>query len=316
MKGQLHRLGFGSWQIGGVNFVDGRHTGWGDIDRKQAIDSVLYAIDHGISFFDTADAYGNGRSEDILGEAFTRRPDIDVTVCTKFGSRRSKHGNSEKDFSGQWTRTAVENSLRRLKKEHIDILLLHSPADDFDWQNYDASVLEQLIRDGKIGRYGVSAHTVYGAQNAIQNNFGHAIEVIYNALDRRAADMVFNLNPNRYFSIARVPLASGFLASRYLSSRPEFADNDIRSQLSDNVVDWLLEAVHSLAFLDALPGGMSVSALRFCFNQPNLNMVIPGMRTVEQVRNNLQAAELGILPLNVTEKIYQAVIDVPDAWKR
>ncbi len=315
MKSLTHKLGFGTWQFGGENIVNGQHKGWGDIEEATAIQSVHLAIDAGMQFFDTADAYGWGRAEEILGKAIEHYPKDKLRICTKFGNRQDHQGYSYQDFSPQWLEQAVTNSLKRLKVDCIDMLLFHSPPDDFDWNSYDVSILTGLIQKGYIKQYGVSSKTVKGALKVIEYSFGQIIEAIFNILDRRAEQFLFNhLNPAYQF-IARVPLASGFLSHKYLHQQPNFADNDWRKYLPARDQQWLLNSSRKLDFLDELPGGITVSALRYVLHHPQVEVVIPGMRSPSQVTANLQAVKLGALDPVIIENIQDSVPDVPVHWQ-
>lgn len=316
MKTAIHKLGFGTWQFGGEYLIGGKHTGWGYFDEKEAIAAVCLALDRGIRFFDTADSYGEGRAEEILGKAFQSYPNGNFIVCTKFGNRKDNQGNPFQDFSPEWLEQAVINSLTRLKIDCIDILLFHSPPDDFDWQNYDIALLDRLIQKGYIKKYGVSSKTIKGALKVVKNRFGSAIEAIFNVLDRRAEEYLFNNQIDfEHEFIARVPLASGFLQEKYLYKTPDFAENDWRHYLPERDQSWLLESARKLVFLNELPGGITVSALRYVLYHSGVAVAIPGMKNPEQVKANLQAVELGALALEVVERIKQAVPDVPAHWR-
>jgi myo-inositol catabolism protein IolS len=316
MKTATHKLGFGTWQFGGENIIGGKHTGWGYVDEKEAIQAVCFALDRGIQFFDTADSYGEGKSEEILGKAFQSYPNANFVICTKFGNRKDNQGNPFQDFSPEWLEKSVINSLNRLKIDCIDILLFHSPPDEFDWKNYDFTILDRLIQKGYIKRYGVSSRTIKGALKVSENRFGSAIEAIFNALDKRAEEHLFNnYNDFEYEFIARVPLASGFLKEKCLYKTPNFAENDWRYYLPDRDKRWLLESVRKLSFLNELPGGITVSALRYVLHHSGVGVVIPGMKNPKQVIANLQAIELGALAPEVVKNIKQAVPDVPAHWK-
>lgn len=316
MKTAIHKLGFGTWQFGGENLIGGKPTGWGYVDEKEAIQAVWLALGRGIQFFDTADSYGEGRAEEILGKAFQSCPNAKFVVCTKFGNRKDNQGNPFQDFSPEWLEQAVINSLNRLKIDCIDILLFHSPPDDFDWQNYDATVLDRLIQKGYVKKYGVSSKTIKGALRVVENRFGSALEAIFNVLDRRAEEYLFNNQIDfEYEFIARVPLASGFLKKKYLYKTPNFAKNDWRHYLPERDKNWLLESTRRLGFLDELVGGITVSALRYVLYHSGVGTAIPGMKNSEQVEANLQAVELGALAPEVVEKIKQAVPDIPAHWK-
>jgi aryl-alcohol dehydrogenase-like predicted oxidoreductase len=316
MKPAIHKLGFGTWQFGGENLIGGQHKGWGYVDEQEAIRSVHFALDRGIQFFDTADSYGEGRAEEILGKALKSYPNANFIICTKFGNRKDNRGNLYQDFSPEWLEQAVSDSLKRLNADCINLLLFHSPPDDFDWEDYDVTILHDLIQKGYIKEYGVSSRSIKGSLKVVKNQFGTALEAIFNVLDRRAEDYLFDIpGTSEYYFIARVPLASGFLQQKYLHESPEFAKNDWRHYLPEIDRNWLLESVRKLSFLEELPGGITVSSLRYVLYHSKVGVVIPGMRSIQQVKANLQALESSELAPEVVEKIQQAVPDVPEHWK-
>ncbi|WP_077922165.1 aldo/keto reductase [Spirosoma sp. 209] len=307
------RIGLGTWQFGGPNVQNGRATGWGDIDEATAVQTVHAALEQGVRFFDTADSYGAGQSERFLKRALANRPD--AIICTKFGNVLTP-ASQPQDFSPAYLHKAVEDSLDRLGRDRLDILLLHSPPDNFDWSTYDPAPFDQLIQAGKIGAYGVSSKSVYGARRVMEAGFGSVLEVIYNALDRRAETVLFNTpEAGSYTFIGRVPLASGFLNPTYLTQEPSFPPDQYRHYLPDRDRNWLLTSVRSLAFLEELPGGLATSALRFCLSNEAVSVIIPGARNAHQVAANCAAEALGPLPDDILARIREAVPDVPDHWK-
>lgn len=314
MNVSVCKLGFGTWQLGGENIINGHHRGWGDIDENAAIQAIHGAIDRGIQFFDTADAYGWGRSEEILGKAIKPYTRDKLVICTKFGHRQGPQGNTFQDFSPEWLEEAVVNSLKRLKTDYVDILLFHSPPDQFNWGEYDTTVLDQLIKKGYIRSYGISSKTIQGSLHVLKFSFGSVLEAIFNILDRRAEDLLLNQLDKQYRFIARVPLASGFLSPKWLDQEPEFKLNDWRRYLSDTDRQWFLSSLRSLEFLNEQPGGVAVSALRYLLYHPRVEVVIPGMRNIDHVITNHLALELGPLDPTLVEKIYHAVPDVPAHW--
>ena len=310
------RIGLGTWQFGGPNRQNGRPTGWGAVNEADAVQTVHAALERGVRFFDTADSYGAGQSEQILGRALAAQPTPAVLVCTKFGNRPTPDGTTTPDFSADYLTAAVDASLQRLGRETLDVLLLHSPPDNFDWANYDTEPFEQLVKAGKIGAYGVSAKSVYGAKRIMEAGFGSVLEVIYNVLDRRAESVLFTRpEAKKYAFIGRVPLASGFLNPAYLTQQPVFAKDDYRHNLPDRDRNWLLDSVRSLAFLNELPGGLATSALRFALSNPVVSVVIPGARSASQVTANCAAEALGPLSDDILTHIQRAVPDVPEHWK-
>jgi aryl-alcohol dehydrogenase-like predicted oxidoreductase len=306
-------IGFGGWAIGGESIHAGRHTGWGPADPAEARSALRRALELGVNFFDTADVYGKGTSEQLIGDVVGNRPD--TVICTKFGNREAAGAAAMmKDFSSDWVVRSVEASMRRLRRERIDLLLLHSPPDDFPWTSYDVAPLEELKRKGMIRAFGVSCHGLRGAQNVLKAGFGTAIEIIYNAFDRRSERHVLPESQSKGVSvIARVPLASGYLTGK-LSAATRFPVTDVRSQISDDEHRWRLAAVDRLSFLRAFPGGMGVSALRYCISNPAVSTVIPGMRTISQVEENCLAGNVGVLQPDTIKQIRDAVPVVYSGW--
>ena len=315
---RLHqKLGLGTWQLGGPNMVQGKAMGWGEISEEESLAILRAALEAEIQFIDTADSYGKGLSEVIVGKALQAATyPQDIIVCTKFGNVYLPDGTTGQDFSSEHLYASVKASLQRLQREHIDILLMHSPPDNFDWANYDRSPLEDLISQGLIRQYGVSSKSVYGAKRVMDAGFGSVIEVIYNALDRRV-DEILGQHPNlsKYDIIGRVPLGSGFLSDRLLIEEPNFGEDDYRSHMADRDKNWMLDNARKLAFLAALPGGLSANALRFTLQNPIISVVIPGARSVNQVKSNIMASNLDALSQELIQRIEQSVPSVPDWWK-
>lgn len=315
MTKKISRLGFGTAQAGGPTLLGGKQIGVGSIDRKEIANAIDYAVDNGINFFDTADIYGKGLSEIILGETLKSKINK-VVICTKFGNREISNSETTHDFSSSWLEKAVNSSLKRLGRDYIDILLFHSPPDNYDWSKYDFSTLEKLIDQGKIIRYGVSCHSYIGAERLLEYENITALEVIYNIIDRRIEKKVLKHSRGKQLSIiARVPLCMGYLSDKYLQNRPDFAFNDFRSSLKKEVSDWIVETVRKLEFLKELQGGISSSAIRFCLSNEKITTVIPGMRNISQVKNNIFAERLGALPFEYIEKIKNSTVDIHPNWR-
>ena len=303
-------IGVGTWQLGGANVINGKPTGRGYISEADASTTLKAALDGGLRFFDTADAYGQGQSEVFLGKALRHVPRQDVQICTKFGNRETGQ-----DFSAAWLVQAVDASLERLQTDYLDLLLLHSPPDDFDWQNYDPTPFEKLVETGKIRGYGVSSKSVYGAKRVVEAGFGTWIEAVYNCLDRRAETELFSEKAfSNYQFIARVPLASGFLNDKYLDTNPAFAFDDYRQHINPNDAQWLLESVRKLRFLKEETGNISEAAIRFCLSNPNVKFVIAGIRNAAQAKQLSQIS--GILTPETRQRIAQAIPEVPQRWKK
>ncbi len=310
------KLGFGAWQLGGECTFGGRQTGWGKLDLPEAEKTIFEALEKGITFFDTAPGYGKGKSEEILGSVFSNVDSSKIQVCTKYGSWENSQGEAYLDFSKEALFRSVEQSLTRLKIDKLHTILLHSPADDFDFTTFDSSPFQELKSKDIISHYGVSVRSLSGAKNVLNAKFGDTIEAIFNVLDRRAEEQIFtHKNFSEYTFIARVPLASGFLSENFLLNPDlNFGSTDIRSAISSNDRQWYKEAVQKLAFLNELSGGMSVSALRYVVHHQDVNYVIPGVRSRTHLNKNLQALELGALPSDIQQRIKNSLPTTNPAW--
>ncbi len=305
-------IGVGTWPLGGPAWVNGRAIGRGAIGFSAACRVVAAALDRGVTFFDTAALYGLGRAEDILGRALRRAPD--AIVATKVGYQVDRRGRLRQNFSSSWITRSVDASLRRLRRDCLDILLLHSPPDDFPWQRFDVGVLEQLRRHGKIRLYGVSCRSIRGAERVLQSRFGSVIEVIYNAFDRRARQLFPLVRRRSIAVIARVPLASGFLTDHMLQDLPRFTADDVRCQLSEKEVRWRIKSARAVRRVGKLREPLAVTALRFSLSPTEITTVIPGVHSIAQLDENLVAAQRGPLSAPVLARIRAAVPRVYPNW--
>jgi aryl-alcohol dehydrogenase-like predicted oxidoreductase len=306
------KLGLGTWQLGGADFVNQQPVAWGHIEEAEAIDLLLFAFESGIRFIDTADSYGQGLSESRIGKALLQNCPSDIHICTKVGNVR-KNGQNYQDFSSTYIKEAVFRSLDRLKCSKIDTLLLHSPPDNINWAGFDKQALEDLKAQGCIGRYGLSAKSVYGAAAAVQAGFGTSVEVIYNMLDRRAEQILFPLKElQNYQVIGRVPYASGFLAA---AGQRLFAKDDYRSTMAARDCDWLWQSTKNLHWLANEANSLQQCALRFVLDNTHINYVIPGARQKTQLEQSLRVLEMPSLSAEIKYKIIESVPDVPLWWK-
>jgi aryl-alcohol dehydrogenase-like predicted oxidoreductase len=310
------KLGFGAWQLGGECTFGGRQTGWGKLDLTEALKTLEQAVENGITFFDTAPGYGKGQSEKLLGSVFSQIDSSKIKVCTKYGSFENESGESYLDFSQDALYRSVEESLKGLKLTKLDTVLLHSPPDDFDFQNFDISPFEKLKSQGIISHYGVSVRSLKGAVNVLNSGFGDTLEAIFNVLDRRSDEIIFpNPNFKKYWFIARVPLASGILSEKFLlNTKLTFSETDIRSSISESDRKWYAESVEKLSFLNDLPGGISVSALRYVLHHPKVDFVIPGTRNLKHLNSNLLALEFGPLSAEIQNRIKETLPTTNPNW--
>lgn len=303
LKQDVSAIGFGTWALGGEAFA-GQKGPTAPVDEPGAVRAVHAALERGVTFFDTADSYGAGNAERILGLALKEKPVPGVVISTKVGSHL-REGEAHKDYSPEAIQTAVEASLRRLQRDRVELLLLHNPPDETDWTRTDAlrTALDALVKAGKVGAWGISAASVRGAEGALAAGFGAAVEVVYNVLDRRPEAKVLPLALAQHVAvIARVPLASGFLTGLYPPG-VKFNPSDVRSTLPAAEVEWRLRMVEKLTFLAALPGGLPAAALRFAMSNPAVTTVVPGMNTAAQVEANVSAHTAEPLPAALLARI-------------
>ena len=315
-----HKLGLGTWQLGGVNLIHGVAMGWDSMDEHTAVGILQTAFSSGIQFIDTADSYGQGQAELYIGQALQAHKNSDwdrskIMICTKFGNRVLDDGTMVQDFSPEHLMKAVDASLARLSCDYLDILLFHSPPENFDWANYDRGPLDELVRLGKIKEYGVSSKSVYGAKSVMDAEFGTVIEVIFNALDRRVATVLGNHSSRKkYHVIGRVPLASGFLTDKVFLKDPSMFGGGYRSKIPERDVKWFIESANRLAFLKEMQGGLTGNALAFCLQSDCIDVVIPGVKGLNQLHAHLKALDISDLSDDVLKKIEDAIPTVPSWW--
>jgi aryl-alcohol dehydrogenase-like predicted oxidoreductase len=311
-------IGLGCWQLG---------ADWGDVADDTATAILDAAYESGVTFYDTADVYGDGRSERAVGEFRARHPE--VVVATKMGRRANPHVAEAYtlDAFRAWTDRSREN----LGMETLDLVQLHCPPTSVygDPATYEA--LEILVDEGRIARWGVSVETCDEALEALTHPGLASIQIIVNIFRRKPLERVIAQAADAGVGIiARVPLASGMLSGRY-DATTQFAPNDHRNfnrhgeafnvgeTFSGVPYDVGIASAQDVAALT--PEGWTTAqfALGWLVQQPGISTVIPGARTPDQARANAAAANLpGIAPdtLERLEEIYDREIraHVHDRW--
>lgn len=287
----VSEIGFGCWGIGGLV----RGASYGPTDDQTSLSSLRRALELGITFFDTADSYGNGHSEELLGQAFGGKKD-EVVIATKAGQPVF---GVPPDFSPAHLRRSVEGSLRRLKREQIDLLQLHNPPIQLLLvQPEILQTLSDLVREGKIKAFGVSAKTPAEAVAAVRELRIPVVQANFNLADQRALetgliDLVAETDTGL---IARTPLAFGFLSGA-LGADTRFPEGDHRA-------NWPPEQIAKWASTGRMFAGeiarrenqsLSQIALRFCLSYPGVTTAIPGMLRPNEVEENAKASESGRL---------------------
>jgi aryl-alcohol dehydrogenase-like predicted oxidoreductase len=289
---RVSEIGFGTWGLGGDT---GGAVSYGPTNDETSRAALRCARAEGINFFDTADIYGFGHSEKLLGEVFENCRD-QVVIASKGGFVDA----GKKDFSPAHLRAALEKSLRRLRSDFIDLYQLHDPPITLLREQPEIlELLEEFRASGKIRAWGFSARSPEEARVAVEEFNAPCLQVNFNLTDQRAlAGGLFELCRQRKIGvIGRTPLCFGFLTGKYSHTR-SFDAKDHRSRWSPEQLQRWENANESFRFLfEANPGDTPAQlALRFCLSFDTITTVIPGMLNNEHVCENAAASERGPLP--------------------
>lgn len=285
-------IGFGAWGIGGKT---AGATSYGATDDRDSLDALAAALDHGVTFYDTSNVYGAGHSEALIGQAFQGRRDR-VVIATKAG-RRDYEG--EDDYSPGALERSLDESLRRLRTDHVDLLQLHSPPMDL-LRRIDGLVgaLERMRDQGKIRAFGFSARSPADALASIAEFDAAVVQVNLNLVDQRAAqDGLLDLAAKRDVGvIARTPLCFGLLSGA-VAPNTTFDPSDHRSLWPRAQIERWIEG--SRIFVDAIADRERQTkaqvALRYCLSFPGLSSTIPGMLRRSEVEEDVKASDMGPL---------------------
>jgi aryl-alcohol dehydrogenase-like predicted oxidoreductase len=300
-------ISFGAWAIGGS---------WGDVDDSESLQALQRAVDAGVNFFDTADVYGDGRSEQLLAQLY--RDHDDIRVATKAGRRLDPH--TAEGYHRETLTAFVERSRENLDRDALDLLQLHCPPTEVYYQPEVFAVLEDLKAQGKLRHYGVSVETVEEALKAIEYPGVEVVQIIFNMFRQRPAELFFKEAKRRKVGIlARVPLASGLLTGKY-GADASFPENDHRNfnrngeafdrgeTFAGVDLERGVEAVRELE--EIRPAGMTMAqfALRWVLMFDAVSCAIPGAKRPDQAAENAAAADLPPL----SDETMRAVEDVYD----
>ncbi|MCO5189624.1 MAG: aldo/keto reductase [Anaerolineae bacterium] len=312
----VSEISFGAWAIG---------ADWGHVSDDDALATLHTALDHGINFFDTADVYGDGRSERLIAQLRRERPSDTFWVATKAGRRLDPHVAA--GYNRDNITAFIERSLKNLKVEALDLVQLHCPPTEVYYTPELFDALDDLKQQGKIKHYGVSVEKVEEAIKAIAYPNVATVQIIFNMLRQRPADLFFREAQAHHVGIlARVPLASGLLTGKF-SAESTFSPNDHRNYnrhgaafdvgetFSGVPYDVGLQAVSDIEALK--PDGMTMAqfALRWILEFDAVACAIPGAKRPSQVVDNAAASDLEPLSAETMaavktiydEQIYQYV---------
>ena len=302
---QVSAISFGGWAIGST---------WGPVDDRESLAALHRAVDLGVNFFDTADVYGDGRSERLLGQLRRERGET-IHIATKAGRRLDPHVAS--GYNRQNLTAFVERSLKNLGTDTIDLLQLHCPPTEVYYNPEVFGILDDLVKQGKIRYYGVSVEKVEEGLKAIEYPGVQTVQIIFNIFRQRPAELFFPEAKRRRVGIlARVPLSSGLLTGK-MTRATTFAPDDHRAfnrqgaafdrgeTFSGVDFETGLQAVEELRPL--APEGMTMAqfALRWILMYDAVTCAIPGAKRPAQVEENVRAADLPPLPDSTMAKVRQ-----------
>ncbi len=304
-------VGLGTWQLGGD---------WGEVSEADALGVLDAAVEAGVTFFDTADVYGDGRSEQLIGRYIADHLDLNLTVATKMGRRASQ---DPENYTLENFRAWADRSRRNLGIDQLDLVQLHCPPTVVYSQDQVYDALDTLVADGAIASYGVSVETADEALTAISRRGTASVQIIVNAFRLKPLDVVVPEAAKAGVGIiARVPLASGLLSGKY-DTQTTFAENDHRHYNRGGEKFDVGETFSGVDFETGVRAAQEFSALvadlpfmatpaqaalAWLIQQPGVTAEIPGARSVEQAQAN--AAAGGLPPLG--EDFMAAVGDLYD----
>ncbi|HLO27717.1 MAG TPA: aldo/keto reductase [Anaerolineales bacterium] len=305
---KVSTISFGAWAIGGT---------WGEVKDDESFSALQRALDLGVNFFDTADVYGDGHSEQLLARLRRERGEA-FYVATKAGRRLDPHLAA--GYNKQNLTAFVERSLKNLAMEALDLLQLHCPPTEVFYKPEVFAILDDLVKAGKLRYYGVSVEKVEEALKAIEYPNVQTVQIIFNMFRQRPMELFFGEAQRRKVGIlARVPLSSGMLTGK-MSRVSTFQEDDHRQfnrqgesfdrgeTFSGLDYEIGLQAVEELRAL--VPAGMTMAqmALRWILMSPAVTCAIPGAKRPAQVEENVAAADLPPLSAETTTEV-RAIYD-------
>jgi len=303
-------IGFGAWAIGG---------NWGDVSEGAAKATLQATLDAGVTFLDTADVYGDGRSERLIRDVLAERGGARPVVATKAGRRVDPHVSE--GYTPEALEAFIDRSRENLGMETLDLVQLHCPPVEVYYRPEIFAALDNMVARGKLRHYGVSVEKVEEALKAIEYLGVASVQIIYNMFRQRPADLFFREAQARNVAvIARVPLASGLLTGKMRADTAFAADDhrnfnrhgaafDVGETFAGVPYDVALEAVDEVRALVPEGATMAAMALRWILMANAVSVVIPGAKTPEQAAQNAAADALGPLATDVMTAVREIYED-------
>jgi aryl-alcohol dehydrogenase-like predicted oxidoreductase len=297
----VSEIGFGAWQVG---------ADWGEVDEETALETLRAAADAGVTFFDTADVYGDGRSERLVGRLMKERPGLHY--ATKMGRRMEQ---TVANYSPEHFRAWNDRSRENLGVDTLELVQLHCPPTDLYYHPEVFEDLDAMVAEGRIAAYGVSVERVEEALKAIEYPNVQTVQIIFNAFRQRPAGVFLREAAARGVGvIVRVPLASGLLSGKYTAETTFGADDhrtfnrrgesfDVGETFAGVPYEVGLDAVEELRPVVREGATMAQFALRWILMHDAVSTVIPGARNPEQAQANVAAASLAPLDASTMEHV-------------
>jgi len=300
----VSEIGFGAWAIGGS---------WGDVSEADAQAALNAALDAGTTFIDTADVYGDGRSEKIIADVLKARGGERPFVATKAGRRLSPHVSE--GYNKDNLTIFVERSLKNLATDCLDLVQLHCPPTEVYYRPDVFEAMESLVKAGKIRNYGVSVEKVEEGLKAIEYPGVASVQIIYNIFRQRPANLFFSEAKRKGVAvIVRVPLASGLLTGK-MSAQTNFAADDHRAfnrngeafdkgeTFSGVPYDVALQVIEDIRRLVPVDVTMAQFALRWILMNEAVSTVIPGAKNADQANGNASASGIEEISPSTMEEL-------------
>ncbi len=290
---EVSEVGFGGWAIGGNSY--------GQTDDAESLRAIQAALDGGVNFFDTADIYGNGHSETLMGQALESRRNR-VIIASKVGWDFYQ-GGVRQNFTPDYIEFACNKTLERLRTDYLDVYQLHNPNLETLGKEELYRPLEKLKKEGKIRFYGISIHVPQEGIAAIRLGCVDTLQLIYNLIDQRPAAELLPLAQEKNIGmIVREPFACGLLTGKY-NKNVTFQGPDHRKRWKRDKIELDLDKLERLRKTFQSQAPLPVLALEFVLVHPAVSAVIPGVKTVAQMCENLLASGTTHLSYQDIEKI-------------
>lgn len=284
----VSEIGFGAWGIGGPAMAGNTPIGWGVVDDNESKKALSKSLELGINFYDTADFYGLGHSEELIGEVFNGNNNI--IIATKVGHKLNDNNSILLDYSYKHIISSCNKSLIRLKRDYIDLYQLHSAKIDHLVQGECIEAMNDLVKQGKIRYWGISLNTFNPEPEAeyfLSNKICSSFQLVYNLINQKSHNLIKIASETGYGVIARMPLQFGTLTGKF-SNDATFNNNDHRAfRLNAQILSSILDDTEEVWYLtnkyNTTKTGLSLS---FITSTIGVSTTIPGIKTVEQAISN------------------------------